>query len=143
VLSAFVFELTARTYGAVPLAARYSDVCIKKSSCLVAEICPGRGPALRTSSSTFINPEIDVDDHAAPCVYPSVVCTTCSKVDQLTMAPSAVNFSRIGTMVFSVSSEYPAQFARGTWNWLTNVYTVGVASICENAIDRKSTRLNS
>src|SRR2546429_2992179 len=50
------------------------------------------------------------------------------------MVPSAVSFSRMGTTVFSVSSEYPAQFARGTWNWLTKVYTVGVASICENAI---------
>jgi len=45
------------------------------------------------------------------------------------MVPSAVSFSAIGTTVFSVSSEYAAQFARGTWNWLTNVYTVGVGSI--------------
>src|SRR5438477_10284898 len=55
------------------------------------------------------------------------------------MVPSAVNFSRMGTTVFSVSSEYPAQFARGTWNWLTNVYTVGVGSICENAIGELTT----
>src|SRR6266851_357905 len=128
-LSALAFEQTTRRYVGVPLPTWYIDVCIRKSSCLVAAICPGRGPALRISSSTFINPEIDVDDHAAPCVYPSGVCTTCSKVDQLTMVPSAVSFSAIGTTVFSVSSEYAAQFARGTWNWLTNVYTVGVGSI--------------
>jgi hypothetical protein len=34
-----------------------------------------------------------------------------------------------GTNVFSVSSEYAAQLARGTWNWLTYVYTIGVGSI--------------
>src|SRR6266478_113528 len=132
-------EQTTRKYAGVPLPAWYSDVCINKSSCLVAAICPGRGPALRTSSSTFISPEIDVEDHAAPCVYPSGVCTIVSKVDQPPMVPSAVNFSRIGTTVFSESSEYPAQFARGTWNWLTNVYTVGVGSICEKAIGELTT----
>src|SRR5882724_465272 len=131
-------EQTTRKYAGVPLPAWYSDVCINKSSCLVAAICPGRGPALRTSSSTFISPEIDVEDHAAPCVYPSGVCTIVSKVDQPPMVPSAVNFSRIGTTVFSESSEYPAQFARGTWNWLTNVYTVGVGSICEKAIGERT-----
>jgi len=45
------------------------------------------------------------------------------------MVPSAVIFSTIGTTVFSLSSEYAAQFARGIWNWLTYVYTVGVGSI--------------
>src|SRR5258707_9326209 len=49
------------------------------------------------------------------------------------MVPSPVSFSRIGTIDFSLSSEYAAQFARGTWNWLTNVYTVGVGSICGRA----------
>src|SRR2546429_9939522 len=127
--SALAFEQTTRKYVGVPLPSWYIDVCIRKSSCLVAEICPGRGPALRISSSTFINPEIDVDDHAAPCVYPSGVWTICSKVDQLRMVPSAVNFSAMGTIVFSVSSEFAARFARGTWNWLTNVYTLGVGSI--------------
>src|SRR6266481_1208788 len=83
-------EQTTRKYAGVPLPAWYSDVCINKSSCLVAAICPGRGPALRTSSSTFISPEIDVEDHAAPCVYPSGVCTIVSKVDQPPMVPSAV-----------------------------------------------------
>ena len=60
-----------------------------------------------------------LDDHAAPCVYPSGVCTTCSKVDQLRIVPSAHDFSTTGTNDFSVSSEYAAQFARGIWNWLT------------------------
>jgi hypothetical protein len=32
------------------------------------------------------------------------------------MVPSAVIFSTIGTTVFSLSSEYAAQFARGIWN---------------------------
>src|SRR5260370_41939898 len=123
--SGFAFAQTTRRYAGVPLPAWYIDDCINKSSCLVAAICPGRGPALRISSSTFIRPEIVLDDHAAPCVYPSLVCTTDSKVDQPMMVPSAVNFSRIGTTVFSLSSKYPAQFARGTWNWLTNVYTTG------------------
>src|SRR5258708_38822317 len=54
---------------------------------------------------------------------------TCSKVDQLRMVPSAIIFSATGTTVFSVSSEYAAQFPRGTWIWLTYVYTVGVGSI--------------
>jgi len=31
------------------------------------------------------------------------------------------------------------QLARGTWNWLTNVYTVGVGSICEKAIGELTT----
>src|SRR5437016_14069223 len=82
---------------------------------------------------------MEFDDHAAPCVYASGVCRTCSKVDLLTMFPSANDFSIIGTSVFSVSSEYCAQFARGTWNWLTNVYTVGVGSICEKAIGELTT----
>src|SRR5882762_2006572 len=76
-----------------------------------------------------MSPAILVDSHAAPCVYPSGVCTTCSNVDQPTIVPFAIIFSAIGTTVFSVSSEYAAQFARGTWNWLTNVYTIGVGSI--------------
>src|SRR5260370_22627076 len=88
-----------------------------------------------------MSPEWVLADHAAPCVYPSGVCTTCSKVDQPVMVPSAVNFSKTGTTVFSVSSEYPAQFARGTWNWLTYVYTVGVGSICEKAIGELTTAI--
>src|SRR6202171_1390779 len=88
-LSAFAFEQTTRRYAGVPLPTRYIDDCIKRSSCLVAAICPGRGPALRTSSSTFISPEIDVDDHAAPCVYPSGVCTTVSNVEQRRIGPSS------------------------------------------------------
>jgi hypothetical protein len=80
-----------------------------------------------------------LDDHAAPCVYPSGVCTTCSNVDQLAMVPSAVNFSAIGMSDFSVSSAYAAQFARGTWNWLTNVYTLGVGSVCEIAAGTTTT----
>src|SRR6266446_5584682 len=79
------------------------------------------------------------DDQAAPCVNPSGVCTTCSKVDQPAMLPSANIFSAMGTNVFSVSSEYCAQFARGTWNWLTNVYTLGVGSICEIAAGTTTT----
>src|SRR2546427_12987458 len=75
-----------------------------------------------------------LDDHDARCVYPSGVCMICSKVAQLRMVPSAVNFSTIGTTVFSVSSEYAAQFARGTWNWLTSVYTVGAGSIWGTAV---------
>src|SRR5258707_8537248 len=55
------------------------------------------------------------------------------------MVPSPVSFSRIGTIDFSLSSEYAAQFARGTWNWLTNVYTVGVGSICGRAAGTKIT----
>src|SRR6266849_9353331 len=132
-------EQTTRKYAGVPLPAWYIVVCINKSSCLVAAICPGRGPFLRTSSRTFISPAIEFDDHAAPCVYPSGVCTTCSKVDQLTMLPSAIIFSATGTNVFSVSSAYCAQFARGTWNWLTNVYTLGVGSICEIAAGTTTT----
>ena len=62
-----------------------------------------------------------VEDHAAPCVNPSGVCTTCSNVDQLTIAPSANAFSATGMNDFSVSAEYVTQFARGIWNWLTNV----------------------
>src|SRR5713226_4041181 len=132
-------EQTTRKYAGVPLPTWYIEVCIKRSSCLVAAICAGRGPLLRISSSTFISPEIDVDDHAAPCVYPSGVCTTVSKVDQLTMLPSANDFSATGTNDFSVSSEYAAQFARGIWNWLTYVYTVGAGSICEKAIGELTT----
>jgi len=56
---------------------------------------------------------------------------TCSKVDQLAMLPSASDFSTTGTNVFSLSSEYCAQFARGIWNWLTYVYTLGAGSVCE------------
>src|SRR6266436_1050604 len=128
-LSALAFEQTTRKYVGVPLPLWYIVVCINKSSCLVAAICPGRGPPFRISSSTFTSPEIEVDDHAAPFVYPSGVCMTCSKVDQPRMVPSAVIFSATGTNVFSVSSAYCAQFARGTWNWLTYVYTTGVGSI--------------
>src|SRR5260370_11582360 len=86
-------EQTTRKYAGVPLPAWYIVVCINKSSCLVAAIWPGRGPALRISSSTFISPAMLLDDHADPCVYPSGVCTTFSKVDQLTMLPSANIFS--------------------------------------------------
>jgi hypothetical protein len=71
--------------------------------------------------------------HAAPCVYPSGVCTTVSNVDQPLMLPSAVNFCAIGMNDFSLSSEYAAQLARGTWNWLTYVYTGCTDSICETA----------
>src|SRR6266481_278880 len=122
-------EQTTRKYVSVPPPAWYIVDCINKSSCLVAAIWAGRGPALRTSSSTFISPAMEFDDQAAPCVNPSGVCTTCSKVDQPAMLPSANIFSATGTNVFSVSSEYCAQFARGTWNWLTYVYTTGVGSI--------------
>src|SRR5216684_3672290 len=132
-------EQTTRKYAGVPLPTWYIEVCIKRSSCLVAAICAGRGPLLRISSSTFISPESVVDDHAAPCVYPSGVCMTVSNVDQLTMFPSANIFSATGTNDFSASSEYAAQFARGTWNWLTYVYTVGGGSICERAIGERTT----
>src|SRR5690348_9693285 len=64
-LSGFVFEQTTRKYVSVPLPTRYIDVCTRKSSCLVAAIWPGRGPLLRTSSSTFISPAREGDDHAA------------------------------------------------------------------------------
>src|SRR5256885_16123957 len=50
------------------------------------------------------------------------------------MAPPAVIFSRIRATVFSIATGYPSKGARDTWNWLTNVYTVGVGSICEKAI---------
>src|SRR2546429_6794408 len=50
--SALAFEQTTRKYVGVPLPSWYIDVCIRKSSCLVAEICPGRGPALRSEEHT-------------------------------------------------------------------------------------------
>src|SRR6267143_917350 len=124
-------EQTTRKYVSVPPPAWYIVDCINKSSCLVAAIWAGRGPALRTSSSTFISRAMEFDDEAAPCVNPSGVCRTCSKVDQPGMLPSA--------NVFSVSSEYCAQFARGTWHWLTTVYTLGVGSICEIAAGTTTT----
>src|SRR6266446_815442 len=80
-----------------------------------------------------MSPAMLLDVHAAPCVYPSGVCTTCSKVDQLRIVPSPNDFSTTGTNDFSVSSEYAAQFARGIWNWLTYVYTIGVDSIWGSA----------
>src|SRR5436309_1324050 len=86
-----------------------------------------------------MGPAILVDSHAAPCVYPSGVWTTCSNVDQPMIVPLAVSFSKMGTTVFSLSSEYDAQFARGTLNWLTNVYTVGVGSICGRAAGTRIT----
>src|ERR1700686_1771047 len=142
-LSRFALEQITRKYVGVPLSARNIVVCSNRSSCLVAAICPGRGPALRTSSSTFISPEMVGDDHAAPCVYPSVVCTTISKVDQPTIDPSVVNFSRMGTTDFSLSSAYAVQFARGTWNWLTYVYMIGVDPICETAAGTINTTANT
>ena len=66
-----------------------------------------------------MSPAMLVDDHTAPWVYPSAVCITVSEVDQLIIEPSAKDFSRIGMIDFSLSSEYAGQFARGIWNWLT------------------------
>jgi len=85
-LSAFAIEQTTSRHAAAPLPPWYFLVSINKSSCLVAPICPARGPFLRTSSSTFMSPATQLDDHAAPCVYPSGVCTTCWNADQLRMS---------------------------------------------------------
>src|SRR5271165_544946 len=112
--SGLAFEHTTRRYAGVPAPVpAYIVVCINKSSCLVDATCPARGGLLRSSSSTFNSPAMLVDDQDAPCVYPSGVCTTCSKVGQLMMLPSAAIFCATGMKFFSVSSAYCAQFARG------------------------------
>jgi len=60
-----------------------------------------------------------LDVHAAPCVYPSGVCTNCSKVDQLRIVPSPNDFSTTGTNDFSVSSELCRPIRPWDLNWLT------------------------